>query len=230
MIHRINDMKTSVHCLVLAALVTILVGGCDSASTEESWFEGGDEPPPTEQTLVMTARILAAKGDYGQAGFIVERMLLEFPDRPGTYTEGAEVLLQEGRVSDAIEFLDLGLERLPGHPVLLNDRGLCQLLNGDLPAASSDFSAALAVDPDDADYVANSALAADSKTEPVLRTQGFLSYDIGARVRDGRDHDGTKSASQEVSPHSDVCRERGEATPPNGHHRPPARAALRRTD
>ena len=160
MMHRINDMKTSVHCLVLAALVTILVGGCDSASTEESWFEGGDEPLPTEQTLVMTARILAAKGDYGQAGFIVERMLLEFPDRPGTYTEGAEVLLQEGRVSDAIEFLDLGLERLPGHPVLLNDRGLCQLLNGDLPAASSDFSAALAVDPDDADYVANSALAA----------------------------------------------------------------------
>ena len=141
-------------------LSTASLGGCQAEGGKEgSWFDGGDELPPTDESLRMTARILSAKGDFVQAGVVIERMLSEFPLDPGTYTEGAEILLQQGRVTEAIEFLDLGLDRLPGHAVLLNDRGLCALLIGDLEAARGDFEAAYAVDPKDSDYVANMALA-----------------------------------------------------------------------
>ena len=133
--------------------------GCETSSDKSGdWFEGGAELSPTEDTLRMTARILAAKGDFAKAGYAVDRMIVEYPLRASSYTEGAEILLQQGRVLDAILLLDLGLERIPGDPVLLNDRGLCRLLEADLPGATSDFGAALEADPRDADYVANMAL------------------------------------------------------------------------
>ena len=149
--------------LALAAgallVCTLSLGGCQTDDDQQSsWFDGGDELPPTDETLRMTVRILSAKGDFVQAGVVIERMLSEYPLDPGTYTEGAEVLLQQGRVGEAVQFLDLGLERLPGHAVLLNDRGLCQLLAGDLSSAKRDFEAAYDVDPKDSDYVANVAL------------------------------------------------------------------------
>ena len=133
--------------------------GCETSNDKSGdWFEGGAELPPNEDTLRMTARILAAKGDFAKAGYAVDRMIAEYPLRTASYTEGAEILLQQGRVLDAILLLDLGLERIPGDPVLLNDRGLCRLLEADLPGATLDFEAALEADPRDADYVANMAL------------------------------------------------------------------------
>jgi tetratricopeptide (TPR) repeat protein len=104
-------------------------------------------------------RVLAAKGQTAQAGFLLNRMLVDHPDHLGTYTEGAEVLLIEGRVDDAIGWLSRGLERMPGQPLLLNDRGVCHLLAANLVAAARDFDAAYAADPRDADFVSNVALA-----------------------------------------------------------------------
>jgi tetratricopeptide (TPR) repeat protein len=86
-------------------------------------------------------------------------MLVDHPDHVGTYTEGAEVLLIEGRVDDAIAWLTRGIDRLPGQPLLLNDRGVCHLLAADLASAARDFEAAHAADPRDADFVSNVALA-----------------------------------------------------------------------
>ena len=154
--------RRAIRFLGLSLGVAALVAGvgCESTGADETdWFEGGQELPPSEETLRITARILAAKGDFVQAGVAVERMLYQFPNQTGTYTEGAEVLLQQGRVQDAIDILDQGLQRLPGDPILLNDRGLCALLAADLKTATRDFEAALARDPRDSDYVANVALA-----------------------------------------------------------------------
>ena len=140
-------------CGMMVAMLG-LGSGCDSSQDKSGdWFEGGSELPPNEDTLRMTARILAAKGDYAKAGYAVDRMIVEYPERTASYTEGAEILLQQGRVQDAIQLLDLGLDRIPGDPVLLNDRGLCRLLEADLPGATMDFAAALEVDPRDADYL-----------------------------------------------------------------------------
>lgn len=145
--------------LAFAALL-FFAASCQSDRTEESdWFEGGPMRPASADTLQLTARVLASKGDTARAGAVLDRMLREHPDHLGTYSEGAEVLLFEGRVAEAVRWLDRGLERFPGNAVLLNDRGLCHLLVPDLRAATADFEAAYAVDPDDSDFVANLALA-----------------------------------------------------------------------
>jgi len=144
---------------VAAALGAALITGCASVPDDsKDWFDGGPMQPASPETLQLTARMLAAKGSTAQAGFLMNRLLVEYPDHLGTYTEGAEVLLIEGRVAEAIKWIDRGLERFPDHPILLNDRGTCYVLSANLPAATRDFEACYAADPGDADYVGNLAL------------------------------------------------------------------------
>ena len=151
---------------VAALLVTIACSGCQVSTTQEQpagasadWFEGGPMRSASADTLQLTARVLASKGETERAGFLLDRLAAEYPDHLGTYTEGAEVLLVEGRINEAIKWLERGLDRFPDHPVLTNDRGLCHLLNADLAAATADFQKAYDADPADADYVSNLALA-----------------------------------------------------------------------
>ena len=144
--------------IVIAALS---LAGCQSGQDkdkEKDWFDGGPMQLASPDTMQLTARVLAAKGKTEQAGFLIERMYQKYPDNLGTYSEGAEVLLIEGRITDAIQWIDRGLVRFPDNPILLNNRGLCHLLDADLTAADKDFKAAYAKDPSDADYVSNLAL------------------------------------------------------------------------
>jgi Flp pilus assembly protein TadD len=153
-------IRSARYALVIAAVSIASPLGCQSAPDQDAdWFEGGPLKPASADTLQLTARVLAAKGNTEQAGFILNRLAADYPDHVGTYTEGAEVLLVEGRVAEAIGWLNRGLERMPNEPVLLNDRGMCHLLASDLAAATRDFKAAYLADPGDADYVANLALA-----------------------------------------------------------------------
>lgn len=169
--------------IFVAAVLTAFAAGCQSGPAEDAdWFDGGPLKPATAETLQLTARVLAAKGSSAQAGFILNRLAAEYPDYVGTYTEGAEVLLVEGRIAEAIEWLDRGIARLPNDPVLLNDRGMCHLLASNLPAATSDFKAAFAIDPGDADYVSNlalvSALSGDEATASELWSRVLSSAEV----------------------------------------------------
>ena len=144
--------------IVIAAMS---LAGCQSGQDKDKdkdWFEGGPMQLASPDTMQLTARVLAAKGKTEQAGYLIERMYQKYPDNLGTYSEGAEVLLIEGRIADAIEWIDRGLVRFPDNPILLNNRGLCHLLDANLAAADKDFKAAYAKDPSDADYVSNLAL------------------------------------------------------------------------
>ena len=157
-----NPIRRSVRSLTATA-VLLLAGGCTTPTTTDApntdWFDGGPMKAASPETLQLTARVLASKGNTEQAGFLIDRMARDYPDNLGTYTEGAEVLLIQGRVREAGEWLDRGLVRFPNNPILRNDRGMCRLLEANLPAATADFEAAYASDPGDADYVANLALA-----------------------------------------------------------------------
>lgn len=182
--------------LVGALLAIAAASACSGPEKgSDDWFEGGPLQQPSADTLQLAARVLASKGQTDQAGFLLDRLLREHPDHLGTYTEGAEVLLIEGRVAEAIAWLERGLDRFPGQPVLLNDRGMCHLLAANLPAALSDFEAAYAADPADADFVANlalaKALAGDeqeagrlwSRVVPASAVQANLSIARSARSR-----------------------------------------------
>jgi tetratricopeptide (TPR) repeat protein len=171
--------------LALIALIASCAIGCQSAPSEDAdWFDGGPLRPATAETLQLTARVLAAKGSSAQAGFILNRMAAEYPDYLGTYTEGAEVLLVEGRVAEAIAWIDRGIARMPDNAILLNDRGMCHLLASDLPAATRDFKAAYLIDPGDADYVSNLALARALAGHEELATELWSRVLSAAEVRD----------------------------------------------
>jgi Flp pilus assembly protein TadD len=152
--------KEPMKFLAIAAVTSVMMSaGCQSTEEKsKDWFEGGPMQPANADTLQMTARVLATKGRTEQAGFLLNRMAAEFPDHLGTYTEGAEILLIEGRIAEAIKWLDRGLVRFPNQSILMNDRGMCHLLAADVPAATRDFEAAYAADPADADFVSNLAL------------------------------------------------------------------------
>lgn len=156
-------MRHGTHARWLRWLAPLALAGavaCESTPTPDpDWFDGGPLRPATAETLQLTARVLAAKGETSRAGYVMNRMLADYPDFVGTYSEGAEVLVIEGRISEAVKWLDRGLARFPNHPVLMNDRGMCHLLLADLPAAKADFEVAYQADTDDSEYVANLALA-----------------------------------------------------------------------
>jgi Flp pilus assembly protein TadD len=181
-----------------AALCLTACVGCQVSTTQKEpkdqpadWFEGGPMQTASAETLQLTARVLAAKGRNEQAGFLLERMLAEYPDHIGTYTEGAEVLLIEGRVVEAIKWLDRGLTRMPNQPILVNDRGLCHLLNADLAAATQDFQKAFDADPADADYVGNlalaKALAGDEAGARQLWSRLMIPADVEANLKTAHD-------------------------------------------
>jgi len=154
------DLRAACAVRSLAIVIAAMsLAGCQSdQDKDKDWFDGGPMQLASPDTMQLTARVLAAKGKTEQAGYLIERMYQQYPDNLGTYSEGAEVLLIEGRIADAIEWIDRGLVRFPDNPILLNNRGLCHLLDADLAAADKDFKAAYAKDPSDADYVSNLAL------------------------------------------------------------------------
>jgi len=146
--------------LAVTTLLAISLASCSTGPrAEEDWFTGGELQPTSVRTLQMTVRVLAAKGDTTGAAQVARKLLLEHPDAVESYSEPAELMVMAGQYQDAVALLSRGLEVKPRHALLLNNRGLCHMLQGDLERATMDFQAAHDADLRDADYIANLALA-----------------------------------------------------------------------
>lgn len=146
--------------LAVAILLAMSMAGCSTGPrAEDDWFKGGELEPTSVRTLQMTVRVLAAKGDTAGAAQVARKMLLEHPNSVASYSEPAELMVMAGQYQDAVALLSRGLEVTPNHALLLNNRGLCHMLQGDLKRATMDFQAAHDADRRDADYIGNLALA-----------------------------------------------------------------------
>ena len=149
------------NCLRSLPLVFVLLvlASCSSAPPkDDGYFSGGELAPPSESTLLMTGRVLGSKGLTNQAELVLGRLIKDHPEYLPGYTELAELLLNEGRIKDASRILGAGLEKFPGNPILLNDLGMCHLLEGDLDSADVSFNAAISASPRDSVYIGNYAL------------------------------------------------------------------------
>ena len=146
--------------LLLPVILMAGMLGCQNQPKDSDYFEGGDLAPPSASTLQMTGRVLAGKGMYEQAEFVLVRLLREYPNDLAAYTELAEILVVQGRILDGSRILEQGLERFPGNSILLNDLGMCRLLQRDLSGARAAFENAMAADPGDSVYIGNCALVA----------------------------------------------------------------------
>lgn len=162
-------MRALATVVALCGLVTLLgAGGCASSANSPSystsqdadaaWLTGANKPP-TEQTLLATARILVDQGKDDQAQFMLEQVIRERPTFAPAYVELAEIQKRRRNVDAAIEALLAGLRACPRDAVLLNDIGMCLVIKGQFDRALSMFEQAAAAESGNIRYRANAAMA-----------------------------------------------------------------------
>ena len=135
------------------------LGDSAGAHPEDASWDRGTDRPATPQTLLAAARIFAAKGQDRDAEFVLRRIVSEYPGFVPAYVELAELYVRHRRMDQAVDVLCKAVTKVPRDPVLRNNLGMCYLLKSDHDRALLEFQAAVGVDPNDARYRANMALA-----------------------------------------------------------------------
>jgi hypothetical protein len=121
-------------------------------------FEKGINRPPTPKTLYSLAQILESQGKDDQAEPILRRIVADEPRFMPAYCDLAELQMRQRRIEDAYRTLSAGLKISRDEPILLNNRGMCQVLLKDYEGAYANFTRASALRPDDARYRSNLAM------------------------------------------------------------------------
>ena len=149
-------------------LLALPFGGCAantdraeiSYSTQNKIYlddESVGDRPPTANTLYAMARILSAQGSDDKCAFVLTRIIADYPRFMPAYCELAELHLRHHRNDDALATLSAGLHVSADDPILLNNLGMCKLLQSDYDEALSMFTRAAGIVPQDARYRANMA-------------------------------------------------------------------------
>ncbi|MHC4982332.1 MAG: tetratricopeptide repeat protein [Planctomycetota bacterium] len=168
-IGKLLEHKVTVLLVVGLLGLGLSIAGCDDQNKEKisysqqpdasSGWLAGAESPPTPKTLHAMARIFASQGREAEASFVLNKVIEEHPKFLPTYVELAEIHMRARQVDPAIEVLTKGLKVAPDEPILLNNIGMCWLLNKQYDRALKMFSKASAAEPNDARYRANMAVA-----------------------------------------------------------------------
>jgi tetratricopeptide (TPR) repeat protein len=159
-------MKTTARTAAVAALIS-LASGCATGRPERAGaadisgdlFEKGAGRPPSAETLYTMARILEAQGKDAVQEFLLGRIIEEHPRFLPAYSSLARLRMRQERIREAAGVLQTGLRQAPDDPVLINDLGMCRLLEESYDEALGHFTRAAALDPDESRYRANMAVA-----------------------------------------------------------------------
>jgi len=162
-----NKTSLTILCLLILASLT----GCsnqvwntttssysDQSRDDADWDKGADRKPEAK-TLFAMAKLLISQGRDNEAQFVLSQIVQEYPKFLAAYVELAELHLRHRRLDAAQQVLTRGLLASPDDPVLQNNLGMCALIGKDYQRALARFARASAVEPDNARYRANTALA-----------------------------------------------------------------------
>jgi len=155
--------------LILSMLMIVdAAGGCASSVTPspqgrltagDEAFAAGAKRPPTAKTVYAMAQILATQGRDAEAEIGFNRAIGIDPGFMPAYCALAELQMRQRHIDQAIQVIQAGLKKSPCEHVLVNDLGMCQLLNGNVVAAAAAFTRASGMAPDEHRYRANLAMA-----------------------------------------------------------------------
>lgn len=159
-------------CMAVLCLIMGLICGCRSTSggmwmkdttsspTEEDIrFMEASQEPPTADTLYAMAGVLAGHGDEARAEYVLKTIVDKNPSYAPAYSKLARLCLRQQRYRDAIDTLQAGTRACAGDSRLHNNLGMCQLVNGNETAALAAFTAAAGIQPQNARYRSNMAVA-----------------------------------------------------------------------
>lgn len=146
-----------------ATLALALLAACATPDTKEqtddSSFDPAGELEPSAQTLFSMSRILVARGKDGEAEVVLAKLIADHPRFMPPYADLSELYLRNDRPDSAVEVLKSGVAIAPEDAVLLNNLGMCRLMQGRYEEALDHFTAAAAGVPKDVRARANMAVA-----------------------------------------------------------------------
>lgn len=122
-------------------------------------FAAGKDRPPTAKTLYGLARLLASQGREAEREYVLAEIVKKHPDFLPAYCDLAELQLRQRRTQEAAATLHLALALAPNDPVLLNNLGMCRVLQSDYAAALDFFRRASAAHPANTRYRSNMAMS-----------------------------------------------------------------------
>lgn len=154
----------SLGLLAVLALVVMAGTGCVTKSEVSTAVDPSveTEPDPFKEDaeiLYAMSRLFISQEKEARAEATLRRLIDEYPDFTASYSDLSELLLGQERHEEALAVLEKGLEVTPDSPVLLNNAGVCYLLEGDLVRALDHFNRASEIRPISHRFQANRALA-----------------------------------------------------------------------
>lgn len=149
-----------VLCLSGCTKSTSSMSNMDSVlDNPELEFQKNANRPPTATTLYAMADILATQGKDSDCEYLLKRINQEYPQFFPAYNSLAELQMRQGRISEAIDTISIGLRIRPRNPVLLNNLGICWIVRRNYEKALEMCTRAAGVMPENARYRANMAVA-----------------------------------------------------------------------
>lgn len=162
---------TSKCALLAVAIVTVAFGsGCSTTHRTSSLpqthmldgyddFETAGQRAPSAKTLYRLASLLAAQERYQQAEAVLVSAIERYRNFSPAYSQLASIQLRTDRLEDAVSTIEAGLAVQPNDHVLLNNLGLCMMIQKEYGSAYEAYNAAWALAPTNKRYAANAALA-----------------------------------------------------------------------
>ena len=143
-------------------IALVAITACASPGSKDSApdpSEPTNDRKPSTETMYSMARIMISRGQDAQAETVLTKLIEDDPRFMPSYADLSELYLRGSRNDSAIEVLKAGIAIAPEDAVLLNNLGMCRLLQGRYEEALDEFTAAAAGVPKDARARANMAVA-----------------------------------------------------------------------
>jgi Flp pilus assembly protein TadD len=155
---QLNSLALVFALVPLAACQSAPAEKDQSKDTEESWEDAKDRPP-TPRTMRIYAQVLANSGKDEESEYTLRRTIYEYPEFLPAYIDLAELCMRQDRVADAVDVLESAQKWVPDDPVVLNDLGMCAMLEDRTVEALGWFERAVEKAPREARYQSNVAVA-----------------------------------------------------------------------
>ena len=151
----------------LALCASLVLGACVSSTDRPGTKNdvGPAEPeirsdrPPSAQTLHSMAKIMISRKRDNEAEAVLVKLVDVHPDYLPAYTDLADLYLRNNRPDSAAEVLKAGSRVAPKDAVMLNNFGMCRLMEGRYEDALECFTAAAGGYPVDARARGNMGVA-----------------------------------------------------------------------
>lgn len=129
------------------------------SNPDDSDFAKGANRPPTVKTLYSLAEILSKQGKDAQAETMLQKITQEHPEFLPAWNSLAEAQMRQHQIDKAVITLSNAQKFRPNDPVILNNLGMCYMIQQDYNKALEMFTAAAAIKPENARYRANMAVS-----------------------------------------------------------------------